>query len=237
MRRGHVRVERRDDDRRAALAASPRISSDGRLAVRAHHASPAPSSIAWRCASSRSPTTTTSPAPIGVGVDPSHGAAPRSGRRRSWSLAGHQLAVEHARRSRRPSSAVAEARGLARLADVAAGERAHGHDPGEQRRRRPRRHEVEPLVRHRQPHLADRLAAVGDGKVLAHHVAGPQHHVGEELGRRGAGCARAPSASGRSGRRDGPARTRSRGPAGPSARRTRSPTAIESVSGLRCPVT
>ena len=99
-------------------------------------------------------------------------------------LAGHHLSFEHADHGLDRRGGVAEARGLAGLADVPAGERADGHDSRENTVVVHDRHQIEVVVRHRQAHVPDRLAAVGDRKGLAHDVARPQHHVGQQLGRR-----------------------------------------------------
>ena len=86
---------------------------------------------------------------------------------------------------------------LARLADVAAGQRALGHHAGQGAVVVDDRHELEVLARHRQPDAADGLAVAGRREALAHHVAHAQHDVGQELGLLGAGALQHPARSAR----------------------------------------
>ena len=219
--RGHVAVQRRDDDRRPRSAASARISSRGSVALLVT-SSPAPSSIASRWASGRSPTTTTSPGRSRSGASRRPSPAPRLGR--DLASSPPPRARPRARRRSRPRPWARRARGLARLADVAARQRALGHDAHERAVVVDDRHQVEVLARHQQADLADRLAVVGHREALAHHVAHAQHHVRQELGLGAPLRSSTQRVCGVELAQAAPARTRCAGRAAASAPRSRSPT-------------
>ena len=92
-----------------------------------------------------------------------------------------QLAVENLDDLGHRGRSVDERRRRARLADVAVGKRALGHDTDEPLLAIDDRHDVEVLSNHRQPDRAHRLVARSDGKVLAHHIADAQEHMTEQL--------------------------------------------------------
>ena len=76
-------------------------------------------------------------------------------------LAGHQLALGDLDDRRHGGGGVGEARRLARLADVAPGQRALGHHADQGAVVVDDRHQLEVLARHRLPDAADRLAVAG----------------------------------------------------------------------------
>ena len=154
---GDVAVQRRDDDRGAVLARRGRTTASVGATPLEATTSAAPSSIARRCASSRSPTTTTSPAPIPVGERTSI-ASTHTRPATSASAAEQRLALEDVGDRRDGGRRVDEARGLARLADVAAGQRALGDDADELAVVVDDRDDVGVLARHHQADGAHRVA-------------------------------------------------------------------------------
>ena len=177
------------------LRASSMTSGEG-LAPLEITSSAAPSSIASRCASARLPTTTTSPSEMPLEV-PRPSSAPRRVPRARLSSPSHELALEHV---------------------------DDGADPGRRLRsvevwrdsRMYRRASVRSVT---TPTSAPCSSTIGtssrsaraiampaarigscwpvDREARLHHVAGAQHHVGEEVAAPERRCARAPTASGR----------------------------------------
>ena len=162
--------------------ARPSTSSEGAVPLLVT-SSAAPCSIASRCASGRSPTTTTSPSAICVGESTSIECAntrPASCR----SVARDQLALEHPDHGAHGGGSD-ERRHLAGLADVAARQRALGHDADERAVVVDDRHQVDAAAGHGEAHRPDGLLLTGHRKASLHHVARTQQHVAQQgrLGR------------------------------------------------------
>ena len=223
MRASHVRVERRDHDRRAAL---PRQRED---LVRRHA----------RVRGDQQRDAELERAPLGVGSIADHHHVPRPDRRRRRPDR-HGAHPDRVRRSPGPLRPPARPRARGRSAPtvVAASPRLEASrdsrmylrararivmTPGEHAVVVHDRHQIEVVVRHRQSHVPDRLAVVRHAERSRASRRSPAASRGAGTRASARRCARAPSASERSGRPDAPARTRCPGRAGASARRTRSP--------------
>ena len=175
-----VAVERRGDDRGAALTRQREDVRLGRGAVAEHE--------------QRDADVDRDPLRVGPVADHDHVARLEPERQRRGSHREHphaaahlvvgraleHLALEHlgdhADRRRR-----VQARRLARLAHVPARQDPLGHHAREPFLVVDHRHEVEVPARHDQADLADRLVVPGEREALAHDVQHAQHHVRQQL--------------------------------------------------------
>jgi hypothetical protein len=108
-------------------------------------------------------------------------------------VAGHQdLAVEHVADRLEPHRPPREVRRVLRLADVAAGERAVGQEPGEPACGVEHGDHVDAVAGHRQPDPAHRVLLGRAHRTRPHDVADPQLHVRQELRRLRAGALERP---------------------------------------------
>ena len=186
-----VRVERRDDQRRATCSRASASTSASGGAPLERTSRAAPRSIASRCASARLPTTTMSPSEIPVGplgsIELTH-TRPDSCR----SSPQISSAVEHVDDRVNVRRRLMERRTGARLTDVPAGERPRGDDAEQPAVVVDHRHDIDIGVRHLEPRGPDGLVVANLRELGLHHVAGAQHHVRKELRLRGAGVLQNP---------------------------------------------
>jgi hypothetical protein len=100
-----------------------------------------------------------------------HRQHPYATRQLEAGLALHELAIELRNDRIDGRGGVGETGDLARLADVAGGERSLRHHPGQRAVVVDHRHELEVMAGHGQADLADRLAVAGGREARLHDVA------------------------------------------------------------------
>ena len=120
-----------------------------------------------------------------------HRVHPHAARQRLV-LAGQEPPAQDLDDRRDAGRGVLQGRGLAGLPDVAAGECPLGEDADQSAVLVDHRDDLEPDARHLEPGLADRRLQARDREARLHHVAGANHHVGQEPRLRGAAALEQP---------------------------------------------